>query len=287
MRTVVAADLDPPAVLQPFSHLGQETQRDAPARGRSRLARWILALSLFGLLIGGGTWLVAWLLAPQHMTLARVHMEGEVRHTSRVVLQSVLEEQATGSFFAMDLVAIRRALEALPWIAHASVRRVWPLTLAVWVQEREALAYWGEHSLVSLDGEVFTPEAQTMPKGLARLQGPEGSAAMVSERYRWLRARLAAHGLKIAQLGLSARHAWYLELAGGLHLSLGTQDLEERIERFLEYLPRLPQPENLYQLDLRYANGFTARWRVPPVPPKVMAKRRRAKGGGKASDAQG
>jgi len=231
-------------------------------------------------LLGGGVWLVVWLLAPQHMTLARVRIEGELRHTGRAVLQRTLVEQASGSFFALDLVAIRRALEALPWIAHASVRRVWPLALAVRVQERKALAHWGDRALVSPEGEVFAPDAESVPKGLVRLRGPNGSAPEMIRRYRWLQGRLAVRGLKIAQLDLSARHAWYLELEGGLRLSLGTRELEERIGRFLDYLPRLPQPEALEQVDLRYANGFAVRWRALPLASEgsqTLARRSRAK----------
>jgi len=210
------------------------------------------------------------------MTLARVRIEGELRHTNRAVFQRILAEQASGSFFALDLIAIRQALEAMPWIAYASVRRVWPLALAVRVREREALAHWGDRSLVSPEGEVFTPDVESVPKGLVQLRGPNGSAPEVVRRYRWLQGRLAAHGLTIAQMNLSARHAWYLELEGGLRLSLGTQELEAHVERFLDYLPRLPQPAALEQVDLRYANGFAVHWRAPlvvPTGPKTVTRR--------------
>lgn len=285
MRTVVGADLDPLAAHR----WPPETQPTIPPiRHRLRLARWIVALMVCGLLAGGGAWLIAWVRAPQHLALARVRIEGEVHHTSRALLQHTLAQQVVGNFFALDLAVIRRALEALPWIAHVSVRRVWPLTLVVQVREHEALAHWGERSLVSPEGVIFTPNAESVPNGLVQLQGPEGSASEVIKCYRWLQRRLAPSG--VTRLALSARHAWSLDIKlviaacqdqtlevcsasspadeqvaqpRGLHLSLGTQDLEARVERFLHYLPRLPQPEDLEQVDLRYSNGFAARWRMP------------------------
>jgi len=89
----------------------------------------------------------------------------------------------------------------------------------------------------------------------------------VLTNYRWLKERFAAKGLEISKLVLSDRRAWYIDLTSGLHLSVGTQKLTERIEKFLQYLPKLPQPEVLEQIDLRYANGFAARWQPQASTP--------------------
>ena len=58
---------------------------------------------------------------------------------------------------------------------------------------------------------------------------------------------------------LSARHAWQLRLANGLHLVLGRDaDLAEaRLRRFVEVYPGA-KSKNEY-VDLRYPNGFALR----------------------------
>jgi cell division protein FtsQ len=266
MDRVLGADLELPSALLPLTRSGDVPMTEEAATAAAPLAapwlgRWLLAMLLFGLLGGLGLWAGSWLLGPQHMTLTRVRVDGQVRHTSRETLRRTLAKCAKGSFFALDLTSIRKTLEALPWVAQASVRRVWPLTLVVRLREREALAHWGDKDLVSPSGEVFTPDSASMPPGLILLQGPTGTAREMVERYRWIQAHLAAHGLEPVRLELSARRAWYLDLKGGMHLSLGTQDLEERLERFLDYLPRLPQLQQIEQVDLRYTNGFAVRWR--------------------------
>ncbi|KOR28470.1 hypothetical protein TI04_10915, partial [Achromatium sp. WMS2] len=72
----------------------------------------------------------------------------------------------------------------------------------------------------------------------------------------------SAYNLSVVKMSLSDRRAWNIDLANGTHLSVGTKDLEVRIDRFLTYFPRLPQPENVEQVDLRYTNGFAVRWRA-------------------------
>jgi cell division protein FtsQ len=120
--------------------------------------------------------------------------------------------------------------------------------------------------LVSQQGVIFTPSPQSIPAGLTYLQGPNGSVQQVIKHYRWLQQQLAQHKLSIARLILSDRHAWYVDLTNGLRLSLGTKDIEGRIKRFLSYLPQLPQPEALAQIDLRYINGFAAKWQELTEP---------------------
>lgn len=262
MRTVVATDLKPPSNAKRTGN----TAKAPLLRHGSGLIRWLLSLLLLSLLLGGGIWTTQWFLTTQQFKVAKVRIEGQVHHTGPSILESVIVKQITGNFFAVDLGLIRNAVENLPWIAEAYVRRVWPLTLVVWVREHEVLAHWGKDTLVSQQGVIFTPNPQSIPAGLTYLQGPDSSVQYVINHYRWLQQQLAQHKLGIARLILSDRHAWYVDLTNGLRLSLGTKDIEGRIKRFLSYLPQLPQPEALAQIDLRYINGFAAKWQALPEP---------------------
>lgn len=262
MRTVVVVDreLPPTSVFSKTSHSGEHRFRH-----RSAITNWLLALILFSLLVAGIVWAGQWFLNTEQLGVAKVRIEGELKHTTATALQSTIAKQVLKNFFIVDLDQIRDNIETLPWIAESHIRRLWPLTLVVWLREREALARWGEHSLVSPEGVVFTPDPHTIPSQLITLSGPEGSANQVINVYQWLNKHFSDKGLTIDKLALSERHAWYIDLASGLHLSVGTQNLTQRIERFLQYISRLPQPEAIEQVDLRYANGFAVRWRASVV----------------------
>lgn len=263
MRTVVITDSQPPATTAALSGRSQTTTKTS----KSIVWGWHLGMAvlLTASLLGGGAWVIKWLLMTKQFAVTKVRIEGDIQHIDPAKLRQTITVEITNNFFALDLNKIRRAVKSLPWVAEAQVRRVWPLTLVVSVRERKVLAHWGEHSLVSPEGVVFTPDPQTIPTGLDYLQGSDDSASQVIEHYHWIKERLATKGMKMARLILSDRHAWYLDLSTGLRLSLGTKYTRERLERFLYYLPRLPQAEALEQVDLRYINGFAARWRVPVV----------------------
>lgn len=231
-----------------------------PKTALERILRWGSAVGLLGGLAGGLIWIAVWLGASDNVPLERVRIDGDIRHTARAVLERTLAGRLRGSFFSLDLNAVREALEDLPWITRASVRRVWPATLVIRVEERSALARWGRNSVVSPDGEVFTPDSDSVPKKLAILAGPLDSATEIAKRYAWLRQRLSVRQMEITRLQLSDRHAWTLELNDGLRLNFGNRDFERRFDRFIRHYPRLAAQGAIEQMDLRYGNGFAVRW---------------------------
>ena len=120
-----------------------------------------------------------------------VTVQGQLEHTTRAEIEAALRGRVSGNFFSVDVVEVRNALERLPWVRRAAVRRVWPDSLEAMLEEHVALARWGERSLVNTYGEGFSGASEAK---LPRFSGPlrsEGSCLglshrshAVAERYR-------------------------------------------------------------------------------------------------------
>ena len=237
------------------------------------IRQWLAGGLLFTAMIGAGVWGMDRLNDPHLLPLRVVHIEGELRHLRRQALERAVAAHVGGSFFSVDLEAVRRAAGGLAWVEQVEVRRVWPDSLHMRVVEQQPLARWGRDSLVNLRGEVFTPEDGSVPLALPGLSGPGGSAPRVSAVFLTMNERLEPIGLRVRALHLNDRGGWQVELADGVLLQLGTRDLEVRLARFVRLYPRLisenqSQPE---EVDLRYANGFTVRWKGPEPQPQEAA----------------
>ncbi len=87
-----------------------------------RLWRWMVALLVLGVLVGGGAWGAVWLLTPDNVPLEKVRIDGDIQHTRREVLQHTLAGRLSGSFFSLDLDGVRGAVESLPWVTRGRVR---------------------------------------------------------------------------------------------------------------------------------------------------------------------
>ena len=74
---------------------------------------------------------------------ARSRVEGDVARNSVSTIRANAAPQLAGNFLTIDLGAVRRAFESVPWVRLAIVRRVWPNRLRVRLEEHRPVALWG------------------------------------------------------------------------------------------------------------------------------------------------
>lgn len=182
----------------------------------------------------------------------------QVAHAARTAV--------VGNFFTVDLEATRTAIEKLPWVRSAAVRRQWPDGLSLTLEEHEAVAHWrhpnGEAGLVNKQGEVFVADLPENAPVFPRLSGPEGSAAEILARRGEFDQALADIGRHVTAVSLSQRRAWRLKLDDGVAIDLGRDEeqhaLAERLTRFVAHYGRIKERfGSVRGVDMRYPNGFT------------------------------
>lgn len=173
-------------------------------------------------------------------------------------------------FYELDLGALRREVERLPWVARARVERVWPATVRIEVVEHRPIARWGGAALLSDEGAVFSPGG-VLPEGLPQLDGPPGRAAAVRAAFDVLRARLVDTPFVPARLQLGERGEWTAWTAAGIEIRLGRSPDGEAP---LVAAATLAGPalralegrlEEVAYVDLHYIHGFAVGWREQPA----------------------
>lgn len=213
-----------------------------------------------------GLSLVAWFLSQRIGTggllpLETVRFKGELSYVSESDLRSAVAPYVRGSWLGADVTAMRQAVEDLPWVKGAAIRRVWPDALRITVTEHEPLAHWREAAVISAEGAVFRPAER--PPDLPVLSGPEGKADRVLDAYRRIRERLGSAGLQLSALRLDQRRSWRAELAAGTAVVIGRDERNERVARLAAAWPGLDRDAaEAARVDLRYPNGFAVRWRA-------------------------
>jgi len=201
--------------------------------------------------------------------LNAVELTGAPKQVSQEMLERVVHEQIQGNFFTVDINRTRRAFEQLPWVRKVSVRRKFPWSLEVDVEEHVALARWNSVALVNTHGEIFTAEStQQLPDFV----GQSDTSAQVAGLYGELSAVLQPLQQQIVQLSLSPRFAWQVRLSDGMVLELGREQMRQRMERFVAVYPYslATLANTVKHVDLRYRNGFSA---YLPGGAEVQSKR--------------
>ena len=242
-------------------------------------ARGVLAVALLGALAAALFLLMRSTLFP----IRHIQLDGDLARNSVPTIRANAAPLLAGNFFSLDLQQGRAAFETVPWVRKAVLRRVWPATLAVRLEEHRPAALWegtGEDSssdkLVNTYGEVFEANVGDVEdEPLPRLAGPEGSAAQMLALYRRLQPAFDAQDMTIDRLLLTHRGSWRVELDSGAVVELGRGSDDEvmaRSERFARTLAqvtaRWKQP--LDYADLRHTDGYALRLRgvrtVAPAP---------------------
>ncbi len=215
------------------------------------------------LLAGSLPWAAGRLLGALDPQITRIQVTGDFHGLSRQVLEKDLSPFLDRSFFATNLSDVKRYVESQPWVASAAVKRVWPHGLRVDVVEQKPVAYWNDRSLINGQGQVFRPANPKAAGSLPRLYGPSDKADDVLNMAAEMSRTLAKLGLGMAQLRLAPRGAWTLDLDDGVRVVLGTDDVDERFQRFVTvYRQALNQRMgDIVSVDTRYSNGVAVQWK--------------------------
>ncbi|HET8596628.1 MAG TPA: cell division protein FtsQ/DivIB [Castellaniella sp.] len=248
----------------------------ADARLTNLIANLLALLAVVAMVAGA----LAWTVRRPYFSIQQIALApmagAALQYVSPTSLQTALAGQVRGNFFLLDLDQVRRRIEAVPWVRHAAIRRVWPSTLLVRIEEQQPLALWNENQMINTWGEAFTANPGELPDDLhlPQLNGPTNSERLVVQRYAEIARWFAPLGLSVREATLTPRYAWEVSLSDGVRLTLGRDPAADvadphgrsgalpfaaRIERFVQAWPALSRrlgDRMIASADLRYPNGF-------------------------------
>ena len=228
-------------------------QRQAPWGGIAFLAVLVVMLGI------GGVHTYNWMHDEQQAPVQVIDFSGQFEQLDVLRLERLIRQSQPGSFFALDVNVIHQLLEEQAWVYRASVRKQWPNRLKVYLVEQTPVARWNEDLMLNPYGESFNAEGKQL--GLPRLFGPGGSEKTALEGFNAMQKLLRSRQLEVAELSLSERFAWQVQLKNGIEINLGRQEFIDRLQRFVDVYPLLSeQPKAVSYVDLRYDTGLAVGW---------------------------
>jgi cell division protein FtsQ len=194
------------------------------------------------------------------MRIATVSLSGQ-RQVGREEIFRAAGVTDHSSLLFLDVTQARAKLEAMPWIAEATVRKLYPDRLQITITEREPFALWqqqGKVSVIAADGTVL---AATVEPRLAVLPFVVGNGAAAKARgFLAVLDQFPAVRDQVRASILVGERRWNLRLKNGVDVRLP----DSNIERALETLTRLDREKSLLTrdivaVDLRLPDRVTVR----------------------------
>ncbi|MEN9373287.1 MAG: hypothetical protein RIR79_839 [Pseudomonadota bacterium] len=231
------------------------------------ITRWLLLVFTLAALVSLARWVM-------HLTvfdIQHISISGNVQHHTEASLRSQITPHLKGTFFTLNLNEVKNVFQNVPWVRSAVIRREFPNTLRVILQEHHAVAYWGadnEQRLINNYGEVFDAntgelEEETLP----RLHGPEGRGLEVLNMYYAITPYFDRAKIPLDELELSQGGGWRVVLDTGAVVELGHGEKAQIIPRVQQFTDTIPYVTARYTrplmaleyADLRHQNGYAIR----------------------------
>ncbi len=220
---------------------------------------------------------------PVVLPVTEVLVKGKLNFIDKEEIKVLVKKKLSGGYFTVDLTTIRENLLHKPWVKNVSLRRKWPASLTVFIEEQVPVAYWNNDAYLSENGDVFKPETIDLTLNLPNLNGPAGQHDNVWKFMNVLYKETAMLNYEVVRLNLDERRAWQLVIVETadldtidleqadsknteIKIKLGRFDTEKRLQRFVHILPALTIGDGIKKsdyaaskikvIDMRYPNGF-------------------------------
>lgn len=192
--------------------------------------------------------------------IASIALTGQSQVSREDVLNAAGITGRTSLLF-LDAEAARKRLVANPWIAQATVLKLYPDRLQIGVTERQPFAIWqkeGQLSVIAEDGTVLEPYVARRFTGLPLVVG-KGADDRARQIISLIGHYPEISGATIAAV-LVAQRRWNLRLKNGIDIRLP----ETGIENALSTLVNLDREKKLLSrditaVDLRLPDRVTVR----------------------------
>lgn len=165
------------------------------------------------------------------------------------------------SFWEVDLIGLKQALEQINWVHAATIKRSWPGYLTIALEEHTPIARWGNDALMSQYGEIFQPTSMNEFESLVRLEGDRLQSASLLNNWRKIDQQLSPLGWQVLGLSQQVDGVFRVELDIGKELLFDTPPGVDKLQRFVQAYPQLSKKlvESAVGFDLRYSNGVAVK----------------------------
>jgi cell division protein FtsQ len=186
---------------------------------------------------------------------------------------------ANSSLLFLDVAEAREKLEAIPWIAEATVRKLYPDRLQITVTEREAFALWqlnGRISVIAADGTALSARLEPRLTALPFVVGP-GAAAKARDFLAILDKHPPIRDQVRASILVGERR-WNLRLKNGIDVRLPETDIAPALERLVALdKEKTLTTRDIVAIDLRLPDRVTVRLSEAAAQARIDAAKDKAK----------
>ncbi len=210
-----------------FARLGDRDLKAPPFAATALSAAFLASSLAYGSYLGGNLdGFVQGVTARTGFAVDQIKVVGN-RETSEIDILDKLDLDGWTSLIGFDAEAARERVATLPWVEGAAVRKIYPHTLEVRIEERAPFALWQQDTQVSVierDGRVIAPYAGGNQAVLPLLVGT--GAPLHAPEFLEKVAHYSDLANRVRAYVRVGERRWDLKLDNGITVKLPEDDVE-------------------------------------------------------------
>ena len=213
---------------------------------------------IYGFIFLLSIFVVIQFLARVDLPIKQISIIGEYQHIDKEQVDLIANEYIEGNFFSINLDQTRHAFKKLAWVREIAIRKKFPDTLEVTIEEHKPIARWGRVGLVNSYGEIFNAASQ---EELPSFIGYETFVKEMTLKFMEMNKILSKELMQVGTITLSERLSWEVITDNQVRVILGKDNIIKKLNLFTNnYQNILAELKNRIEyVDLRYKDGFSVK----------------------------
>lgn len=213
---------------------------------------------IYGFIFLLSIFVVIQFLARVDLPIKQISIIGEYQHIDKEQVDLIANEYIEGNFFSINLDQTRHAFKKLAWVREIAIRKKFPDTLEVTIEEHKPIARWGRVGLVNSYGEIFNAASQ---EELPSFIGYETFVKEMTLKFMEMNKILSKELMQVGTITLSERLSWEVITDNQVRVILGKDNIIKKLNLFTNnYQNILAGLKNRIEyVDLRYKDGFSVK----------------------------
>lgn len=214
----------------------------------NRIAYLIHSLSVLIIILSAVYYAVTHLFNVKHVII-----EGDLKHATSEQLKYVANNKLHGTFFTINIEELKNRFSEIPWVKNVVLRREFPSTIFVAIEEYQAVARFNNNQMITNDGKVFNADSSdAFPDIIANVNDAE----LALNSYYQIESIFARHNSKISKLLMNDTRLIEVKTESGVQITFCNIDLNSKLMQLDKYWNNIYQINpNLKTMNFCYKNA--------------------------------
>ncbi|MFT6732959.1 MAG: cell division protein FtsQ [Polaribacter sp.] len=179
-------------------------------------------------------------------------------------IASILKKKRYAYLLDIDVEKLHDEIVNLEWVKQVKIRKKWPNTIELLVEEYKPIARINESVLID-SGKLISVNVKEAYSHLPQITfepsfditAEENQYIEIFDLYQNMQRDLMSIGIRVESLNISGGFSWTLNTESNMEIKIGRKHQVMRIERLISSLPFVEKLQQIRTVDLRYNNGFS------------------------------